>query len=252
MAQGVQVLAAAAGSVRNVRDAVDDTGVSDERSRTRIAGRECGNGVLIEHPGGWQTQYCHMRRGSVQVAPGQAVEAGTPLGLVGLSGKTEFPHLHIVVRHAGRTLDPFTGHASKDGCRGSGQSLWRDELRYETVSLYNSGFAAAVPDIEAIRRGERSEGPIPADAAALVLWVDMFGVQAGDSVQFRISRPDGTTLLDSVQSISRTQARRFIYVGDRREGALWPSGTWTGALIHRRKLDDRIVSTPVVLKQHVR
>ena len=34
---------------------------------TATAGRNCGNGVTLDHGDGWQTQYCHMRRGSVAV-----------------------------------------------------------------------------------------------------------------------------------------------------------------------------------------
>jgi murein DD-endopeptidase MepM/ murein hydrolase activator NlpD len=90
MADGVRVLAAAAGVVRATRD-----GEPDENVRTRggdaIEGRECGNGVRIEHAGGWSTQYCHLRAGSVSVKRGDTVAAGAPLGLLGLSGKTEFP-----------------------------------------------------------------------------------------------------------------------------------------------------------------
>jgi D-3-phosphoglycerate dehydrogenase len=55
-----------------------DTGLRGE-----IAGRECGNGVVIAHEDGWETQYCHMRRGSVAVQPGERVARGQTLGLVG-------------------------------------------------------------------------------------------------------------------------------------------------------------------------
>jgi murein DD-endopeptidase MepM/ murein hydrolase activator NlpD len=37
----------------------------------------------------------HMRRGSVQVAGGERVSVGDPLGRVGNSGNTDEPHLHI-------------------------------------------------------------------------------------------------------------------------------------------------------------
>ena len=103
MEAGVPVLAAAAGIVRAVRDGEVDQRV-EERGREAVAGRECGNGVLLDHGAGWQTQYCHLRRGSVAVAPGDRVTAGTRLGLVGLSGLTSFPHLHFEVRRAGREI----------------------------------------------------------------------------------------------------------------------------------------------------
>lgn len=85
---GVAVLAAAPGIVLRVRDGAPDISVRDLPPGA-VAGQECGNGVVIDHGPLWQTQYCHMARGSVIVRRGQPVAAGTPLGRVGLSGDTE-------------------------------------------------------------------------------------------------------------------------------------------------------------------
>ncbi len=108
MAAGVPVLAAAAGVVQGVRD-----GMPDQPPQGRLvhdfADRNCGNGVLLRHVDGWETQYCHLRQGSVRVAAGDRVEAGQPLGLVGMSGEANFPHVHLSVRREGVGIDPFTG-----------------------------------------------------------------------------------------------------------------------------------------------
>src|SRR5262245_54231939 len=56
---GVDVLAAAPGTVIGTRDGVADVSIR-EGSADSIKGRECGNGVLLRHEGGWVTQYCHM------------------------------------------------------------------------------------------------------------------------------------------------------------------------------------------------
>src|SRR5262249_5668769 len=56
MAQGVPVVASAAGIVRKVGDGVEEVGIINEAARARIAGRHCGNGVLIEHEAGGQKQ----------------------------------------------------------------------------------------------------------------------------------------------------------------------------------------------------
>ena len=58
------------------------------------------------------------RRHSVRVRPGQTVSAGTPLGRVGLSGATVFPHLHFTVRHKGAIIDPFAFGAAAESCGG--------------------------------------------------------------------------------------------------------------------------------------
>lgn len=84
MEQGVSVLSAAPGIVRRVRDGVKDVALKTPASREAMTGRECGNGVLIDHGDGWETQYCHLKLRSVRVTVGQQIERGDELGLIGL------------------------------------------------------------------------------------------------------------------------------------------------------------------------
>jgi len=49
---------------------------------------------------------------------GLRVLAGDQLGMVGLSGNTEFPHLDFTVRQNARALDPFAPF-SRSGCKAS-------------------------------------------------------------------------------------------------------------------------------------
>ncbi|MDP8915980.1 MAG: M23 family metallopeptidase, partial [Pseudomonadota bacterium] len=123
MLAGVAVRAAAAGTVKNVRDGVPDHLGSDV-DIAAAKGRECGNGVLLAHPGGWETQYCHMRNGSIRVRPGQSVAAGATLGQVGQTGEAAFPHLHLGVREGQREVDPFAYGAQPLACGAGGRSLW--------------------------------------------------------------------------------------------------------------------------------
>ena len=97
MAAGVDVLAAARGVVLGTRDGMDDDGYTPDR-RAELEGRECGNGVVVQHDAGWQTQYCHLKQGSVAVTKNQIVETGTILGQIGQSGNAAFPHVHLSVR----------------------------------------------------------------------------------------------------------------------------------------------------------
>lgn len=60
-----------------------------------------GLAISIEHDFGYEgkklyTIYAHLDR--IDVLVGQEVKTGTPLGLVGLTGKTTGPHLHFEVR----------------------------------------------------------------------------------------------------------------------------------------------------------
>ncbi|MBK7170534.1 MAG: M23 family metallopeptidase [Gammaproteobacteria bacterium] len=244
MASGMAVLASAAGTVLNVRDGMQDVAVTDLVARREVEGRECGNGVLLQHEGGWQTQYCHLRQGSVSVKPGQQVALGALLGMVGLSGQSEFPHLHFALRYNGKAIDPFTGNPLVAGCATEAHSLWQGEIAYEPVALYNAGIAEAAPDIDAIRRGSGGEQSLDSGAAALVLWVDMLGVQAGDRLRLRIVAPDGAVVVDSGQLIEKSQARRFVYAGVRRTNAQWLPGEYAGEITHQRmSADGELVTT---------
>ena len=67
--------------------------------RGNVAGdirRLAGNYVLIES-GAWVAMLAHLRRDSLQVATGDAIRCGQPVGEVGNSGNSVPPHLHFQV-----------------------------------------------------------------------------------------------------------------------------------------------------------
>ena len=66
MARGVEVLAAAAGTVIGTRDSMHDVSIRDIEPGS-LGGKDCGNGVRIDHGGGWHPQYCHLKRDSIRV-----------------------------------------------------------------------------------------------------------------------------------------------------------------------------------------
>ncbi|NJN14870.1 MAG: peptidoglycan DD-metalloendopeptidase family protein [Oscillochloris sp.] len=94
-----------------------------------------GKGVVIVHPGGYETVYWHLDdfapvfSGLVGLSQGLPVQAGD---LLGYSGKTGFvqgtPHLHFEVRHYGRQVDPYGWQgAGPDPClayAGCAASRW--------------------------------------------------------------------------------------------------------------------------------
>jgi hypothetical protein len=246
MKAGVPVLAAADGVVRATRDEMKDVNYRDAAAGD-ITKRECGNGVVIDHGDGWQTQYCHMRRGSVRVKPREKVSAGEPIGLVGLSGKTEFPHVHITVRHDGKVLDPFVGEEGGEICRAGKSPLWKPEtlaaLAYKPGAIHIAGIAPGKPDIGKARAGELDDGNFAADAEAMVVWAELYNVVADDTLTLRLLGPDGKTLSTTTQKIKKDQARLFRYAGRKRPGQAWPSGTYRAEIIYAR--DGKPVSEPV-------
>lgn len=63
-----------------------------------------GNCVEVDHGHGLVTRYAHMSR--IEARPGQAVTAGTEIGLIGSTGRSTGPHLHFEVRINDRPVDP--------------------------------------------------------------------------------------------------------------------------------------------------
>lgn len=68
-----------------------------------------GVAVIIDHVINGQrvsTLYGHMTHGSRAVSAGQSVAAGQVIGLVGSTGRSSAPHLHLEVRINGGLVDP--------------------------------------------------------------------------------------------------------------------------------------------------
>lgn len=63
-----------------------------------------GNIVYLNHGAGLVTGYFHMSE--QLVAEGDTVEAGTPIGRVGATGRVTGPHLHWVVRYGHTSVEP--------------------------------------------------------------------------------------------------------------------------------------------------
>ena len=228
MAAGVPVLAAADGVVRATRDEMDDANFREVAAEA-IAKRECGNGLVVDHADGWQTQYCHLRRGSLRVKPKDRVTAGQPVGLVGMSGKTEFPHVHVTVRHEGKVVDPFVGTEGRESCQIGKAPLWKPDvlaaLPYKAGAIHLAGIADGKPDIQKARAGELDRRAVAADAASLIVWAEVYNVVTGDALSLRLLAPDGRTLVETTQKIEKDQARVFRFAGRKRPGAAWPAGT---------------------------
>ena len=224
MEAGVSVLAAAPGTVLRIRDGVEDKLVNEQTDRQAIEGQECGNGMVIDHGNGWETQYCHLRNGSVTVRPGTKVEQGTVLGQVGASGLASFPHVHFSVRYQGEIIDPFVGTDSTTGCNIQPNSLWAQSLEYVPTGLIRSGFAPQPPDLQELWLGKYTETQFSLDIPALVFWVHAYGVLAGDREQWQLIDPNGQIAIQQEQQLEKSYRTWVSYAGKRK---IIP-GVWQG------------------------
>lgn len=249
--KSVAVLAAADAKVLRVRDGLVDRPVKGDR-RDAVSGQECGNGVVIEHAGNRETQYCHMAKGSILVKSGDTIRAGQALGSVGMSGLTEYPHLHFVLRREGKVIDPFGGIPLAGVCERSAESEWTEDVRarlaYVPRVVLNHGFSTEAITNELIEDGIAAQRQPTANAEALVAYVRTIGLKAGDSHTLAMRDPDGKVIAENrPAAIARNQAQAILFAGKKRSDRNWPRGTYTGTytvdrsgetvLQHRFQLD---------------
>jgi hypothetical protein len=235
MRQGVEVFASAAGIVKGTRNNMRDIDFNMGGGAASVQGKECGNGVVIDHGSGWTTQYCHMLRESVSVNTGDRVETGQTLGLIGLSGKTEFPHLHIQVKYNEQVVDPFAGLQRNKKCGVGEAPLWKTSallsMLYEPTALYSAGFSSTTPNERIAREGLYGGDFLFQKSPVIALWVDMFWVNPGDKLLFMITGPEGEILMAHNTTIKKRQARRFAFAGiNRKKDEPWSRGPYTGEI----------------------
>lgn len=116
----VEVVAAAAGTILAKHDGHFD--------------RNCGfggddwNAVYVEHPDGSVIWYGHLKNGSLTTKEvGEFVRTGDYLGVVGSSGNSTGPHLHLELHDdLWNLIDPYDGP-----CNGTvAESWWLDQRPY--------------------------------------------------------------------------------------------------------------------------
>jgi hypothetical protein len=231
MRRGVDVLAPAAGVVRGVRDGEAD-GAYLASGKSAVADRECGNGVAIDHGGGWSSQLCHLKRGSVRVKAGDKVAAGQAVGQAGLSGFTQFPHVHLTLRLNGEKVEPLTGKPIGEvSCARTGLAPgphWsagaKTSLGVGDARWFEAGFAGEAPakDPSLGVAGARRDG------AAFVFWALAVGPKSGDVLKVRLTGPDGKLVAESERTQPRDQAQAWLFAGKKAPAGGWPVGLYVG------------------------
>lgn len=239
MVRGVNVIAARTGRVLRIRDGEDDAIKTEKQFQAvKASGKECGNGVLIEHENGWKSYYCHLKKGSVLVQPGDAVVEGQAIAQVGQSGFSEFPHLHFsVLDKNGRYIDPFTGLRQQTACNMEQASLWRTPMKYVPFTLFDAGFAAVIPDFTALQQGEYKKPDfIVKDSDALIYWVAFYHAVQGDQVTMTITTPTGLLFHKRSFTLEENKKRpSYFYAGKKTDNAPLMSGDYIGRTEFVRK-----------------
>lgn len=225
---GVTVRAAAKGIVRAVRDEMPDDrlmrGVTDQNA--------CGNAVVLTHPEGWQTWYCHMKLGSITVQTGDAVNQGDALGLVGLSGQTNHPHLHFQLLQNAAIMDPFQPGPLDQFDSGSAP-LWKQPVEYTRTGFLTAGFSTQVPSLNAVRDGtalvQQTDSNQP-----IVTYVNAAYAEDGDVLQFLVRGPDGV-IFDHDLVLKNPKVQQMQAYGRKAPSGGWAKGDYLGDVLLTRK-----------------
>ncbi|WP_416898760.1 MAG: M23 family metallopeptidase [Minwuia sp.] len=227
MRDGVPVIAAADGVVVQTRDGMDDVDVSTI-GRESLQGNDCGNRVGLRHEGGWLTDYCHLRKGSVAVGKGDRVRKGDVIGKVGMSGAAEFPHVHFSLYAGREIIDPFRSHPPEVQCGETRSTFWDPALApvlaYRPGGILDAGlFNRADLTWDDAKEGRARPETLERDSAALLIWTVIYGIRKDDVLQLRITGPDGAELFaNRVDPHPRNQAQAFRFSGKRLRAPLAP------------------------------
>lgn len=240
MREGVAVVAAAGGRVLLAFDGQPDILMQDSGPGKTREERN-GNWVAIGHGDGWVTTYAHLLKGTVAVKKGDTVKRGDKLGLIGLSGNSDFPHVHFAITHRNKLLDPFTGLEPSADCGETAQSLWSEaaqvQIPYRAGGLLSAGFLDRQAEHREIMEGIQPPETLSAKAPVLLFWIGAWGMLKGDRETIVILGPDGTKFVGAERVLERSRATLSRFVGKRLREAAWPKGTYRGIYRVEREAD---------------
>jgi len=180
---GVPVLAALDGMVVFAQDGWPDMNLN---------GGVQGNIVAIDHGGGWESSYWHLKNGSVSVSVGQQVRAGEQIGMIASSGNSFGPHLHFEIRDPSfEPYEPFAG-----ACR-PGPSGWVDQPPTNLESFLDDFAMSYIPldTVPGLPHEMPRTGQIGFEDPEVWLWVRGHNLQVQSSWRVQFFRPDDSEAL---------------------------------------------------------
>jgi hypothetical protein len=233
----VIVIAAAAGTIINKSDGNFDKNCS--------FGGGAWNAVYVRHADGSIAWYGHMKNGSLtSKAVGQTVIAGEDLGVVGSSGNSTGPHLHLELYDVNNNLvDPWNGACNPN------PSWWANQRPYtdsKIIKLSTHGRTASLPTCPATETpfGQTTFGC----GSTIYLYSFYRDELRNQTSEYRLIKPDGTIY---------TQWSRTLTTVDWYAGSYWyfsqvlptnaPSGTWKYQITYAGTIYETTFSVTCVL-----
>jgi len=173
------------------------------------------NFVRIRHDDGSVLIYGHLKQSSVTVAIGQLVAAGDTLGVVGSSGCSTQPHLHLeLLDERGSVVDPF-----RDG-------LWASEPTYDPpLELMDLSVKdGPISGLDELKDPQPNATAVTL-GGTLGVGVSTSGGSAGDVVRVTVEDESGALVYDLTTTLSQTYRHSYWYWN--RGPVQGAPGTWT-------------------------
>lgn len=228
----VEVVAAAAGVIIYKNDGNFDKSCGENN--------DPWNAISLLHSGGITTWYGHMKKESLTgKAPGDFVEAGEYLGIVGSSGVSLAPHLHFeVYDSAFNLIDPFEGDCNPT----ISGSWWEDQIPYKDAGINRISANHALPLFPDCPQAE-----VPNESDQFVMGDTIFllsyfrNLSQNDQVGITIYSPGGSVWDDWSWSspwdfYAATWLYFFIILQDE------PEGNWIYELAYKDQVRQHVFS----------
>lgn len=220
--RNVPVIAPASGIVKALRDGAEDILAVTPEDKERVRGKECGNGIVISHEEGYESQLCHIKKNSISVQKGDRVEQGDTLGFVGTSGSSEFPHVHLSIRKNGQWIDPVSGQKPSSSCNitSTSETLFDAEtIQYfseNTSRLMTSGISGNVIKHKELVRSGAPKAAVKGNEA-IVGWAWFINLRKGDQIKFVLEGPQGVISENTTEPLDKHKATYSAFSGKRQK-----------------------------------
>jgi murein DD-endopeptidase MepM/ murein hydrolase activator NlpD len=251
MKQNISVFASKSGTIKSTRNNQEEFIYFNDKTKLE-KGKECGNGVVISHENGFESQYCHMQKNSIKASPGDKIKQGDIIGYVGMSGKTEFPHLHISFRKNGKTIDPFTGEFQDQqtlNCQNltTQKSLWnfdtKTKLKYINTAILDFNITDKIPNRKDTRYGKFKENQLNQNSKYLILWANLMGIKKADKIHFNIKDKAGNIVFQNTQTMKKNYAEYFLYTGKKLKSLNLKKDIYSATI--KIKRNNKIIKTKI-------
>ncbi|MDT0558114.1 peptidoglycan DD-metalloendopeptidase family protein [Ichthyenterobacterium sp. W332] len=177
-----------------------------------IAGTLTWNAVYIQHADGTVTWYGHMKNGSVTTkAVGEMVSDGEVIGVVGSSGYSTGPHLHMETWSDNtytNLIDPYSGPCNPLNANTKWQSqkpYWEPRIN-AVLTHSNPPVFNTCPNQETTNESNQFGINDP-----IVFAIYLGDQQAGTSINLKVVRPNNTVLYDWDFALTDTFSASYWY-----------------------------------------